>query len=87
MNFFLEIIFGENIFFKNIFWEDNFTFPPKPTPYYPPPTLNTAPALTYLLFEVGGGRNETKNEITDRTEHTMIDPFIYIDYGEYSYHK
>ena len=51
-----------------------------PTPYYPLPTLNTTPTPSYLLFEVEGGGRTKRNELTDRTEHAMIVPFIYTDY-------
>ena len=43
-------------------------------PYYPPPTYNSHPC--YLKLRGG----QTKDELTDRTEHTMIVPFIVLDY-------
>ena len=80
--FFLKIFFGENIFSKNIFGEKFFginIFLGKGLHYpshahallYPPPTYNSHPC--YLKLR---GGDET-NELTDRTEHTMIVPFLY----------
>ena len=55
--------FGENIFGNNIFFGKGLHFPSHPmlsTPHI---------QLPPLLFEVEGGTKQTKDELTDWTEH------------------
>ena len=67
-NIFDKNIFGENVFDKNIFGENILD---ENNPY-----LISAPHAS-VIFEV---ECDTTNEgLTDRTEHTMIVPFIVLD--------
>ena len=75
-NIFGKNIFDENIFGNNIFWGKGLHFPLHPlqsTPY-----IQLPPTLTPCLKLRGGDEGRT-NELTDRTEHAMIVPFIYTD--------
>ena len=73
-NIFDNNIFSENIFGENISGKNIFSFPsPIWLPYNQPPPLLSSSSVN---FEV---ECDTTNEITDRTEHTMIVPFIVLE--------
>ena len=84
-----ENIFGKNIVHGNILDENilgkNIFFSP-----FPHLTAQqTTPTSSQLLisdFWSWVWHNE-RNELTDRTEHTMIVPFIVLDYCQYTTHR
>ena len=76
----MKNIFGKNIFDKNIFGNNIFLGKGLHSPSHTHALLFTPYIqLPPLLFEVEGGTKQTKDGLTDRTEHTMIVPFIVLD--------
>ena len=78
---FFRCIFGQNIFGENIFG-------PLPCLTYNP-HLFSPPSSVIFEDECYGRRTKRNEGLTDRTEHTMIVPFIVLDYylNIYSQHN